>query len=188
MKGVEAPFQLLVSVVAMVMVLGLAYMVLQNATREDCNNKWEIQLRNIATALSTVIQGSAPTRMNISFDFRCGEATQYHLALVKETNPDICIRVCHQSGASGGCGILKLSVKDARGRNVSRVLSCVEGMAGYVNFGLSGSCGSGGTNITNTILVSNSSDEGYELSPPFGTLVIEKRLSSGEPVLICRVR
>ena len=180
MRGVEAPFQLVVSVIAMLMVLVLAYTVLANATREDCNRKWEIELGKLSSALSTVIHGSAPTKVSDTFDFRCGDATRYTLYLHTEKGLS-CLRICG-SEESGGCAFLELKAERVKGSEVEvigDVFSCIEGASAYINFTDDG-CPTGYENIGNELI-----QGGIELDRPFGRFVIKRLLRRGEPIAIC---
>ena len=183
MKGVEAPFQLMVSVIALLMVLALAYMVLSNAMKEDCGAKWQNELRAFASSLATAVQGSAPTKLAFRYDFRCGSATEYNLYIDQTTNATRCLRICGTS-SPGGCTIVRLKATRMAGGKVEVVGDvpvCVEGVSSYVNWGKSESCGDDGTNVTYEL-----TSKGMKLQPPFGVFIIKKLLTTGEPVVICR--
>ncbi len=180
MKGVEAPFQLVVSVIAMLMVLVLAYTVLANATKEDCNRKWEIELGKFSSALSTAIHGSAPTKVSNTFDFRCGNATRYTLYL-RTASSSTCLRVCGSSEGSG-CAFFELRAEEVRGSEsevVGDVFSCVEGASKYLDLTSDG-CPSGFENVVDEL-----QNNGVELSRPFGRFIVKRILETGEPIAIC---
>ena len=179
MRGVEAPFQLVVSVIAMLMVLLLAYTVLSNATKEDCNRKWEIELGRLSSALSTVIHGSAPTKVSNTFDFRCGDATRFTLYLHTEKGLP-CLRICG-SEEEGGCTFFELRAERVKGSEsevIGDVFSCVEGASSYLNITTEG-CPDNFQNIGEVL------QNGVELKRPFGRFVMKRLLERGEPIAIC---
>ncbi len=178
MRGVEAPFQLVVSVVAMVMVLALAYMVLQNAQVENCQQKWDVETSKIASAFSTVINGSAPTKFSVKFDFRCGESAEYELRFVRENDERKCLRVCGAVGPKG-CAMVELRVTSVRtGGTLGVSVKCVEGASSYVPT-KDGACDDG-EDVTDELF-----SGGLTLERPYGILVIRRLLGRTEPINVC---
>ncbi len=155
MRGVEAPFQLVVSVVTILFVLYLSYMVISNAIREDCSKKIDIQLRNIATTVSTAVYSSPPTKLMERFDFRCGGMVgDYYVSVKGSSNETECLRVCGYS-YSGQCVYLILEVR--RGEEVlNRSYACIEGAVPSHNITINGG------------------KDKVKVSPPYGSVEIEK--------------
>ena len=176
MRGVEAPFQLVVSVIAMLMVLLLAYSVLSNAQKEDCGRKWEIELSKFSSALSTVIHGSAPTKVTGSFDFRCGEAEEYTLELKSTDDAQLCLRICG-SAEGGGCTFFHLRTLSRKGEVLGEVFSCVEGASDYVP--VTSSCPNSFEDISESI------KNGIKLNKPFGNFLMKRNFGPEEPISIC---
>ncbi len=180
MRGVEAPFQLLVSVVGMLMVIALAYTVLSHANTQNCSRKWQAQLDNISSALSTVVEGSPPTQMIVRYDFRCGRGSKYYLRLNQYSSSTSCLRICGSSGTNG-CYVLELNVigrtKDGMGTiDVER--ACVQGAGSYLNLSNNG-CSSDETALGEL------SNGDWQAMKPFGILVIRKPLGKSG-IVFCR--
>ncbi len=99
----EAPFQIMVSVVALAAVLLLAMQVISMAQKEDCEQKWRNELQEMGYLLSRVYMGSIGTKDSTIVNLRCPGAppkAEYKLLLVKDKGV-YCEIICGVSGDEG---------------------------------------------------------------------------------------
>lgn len=99
MRGVEAPFQLLVAVFTMVMVATLAYFVLQRVQSEHCEDQWIKDVGVLALKIQSVAGGGPGTKEYARIRTRCGDAGEHVFWVVAKTGSErgdtaICRYVC----------------------------------------------------------------------------------------------
>lgn len=176
MKGVELPFQLLVSVAAMLVLFVLVSQVIEHSRQEQCDLKWDAALDDIASLISQVYHAAAPTKQTVRYDLRCGSPKKFSIKLIAQGDQKICGRVCGVI-TYRGCAYLEINVYDVRGHLVSRRYKCVEGATEDIFVG-EGTCPPG----TSPVDLSKGAD-----LKPFGSITVKKQLSNEdeEVMYIC---
>ncbi len=99
MKGVEAPFQLLIAVFTMVMVATLAYFVLQHVQTQHCEDQWIKDVGMLALKIQNVAGAGPGTKEYTRIHLRCGDAGEHVFWIVFKTGKDsgdavVCRHVC----------------------------------------------------------------------------------------------
>ncbi len=105
MRGVEAPFQLMVSVFAMMLIMIIAFQVWQQAQEKKCDDMWREQLRDFALALKHVASGAPPTQESVRLSLSCKGGEEHNIVLMESDNPNLCMQVCNV--AADRCYLLK---------------------------------------------------------------------------------
>lgn len=99
MRGVEAPFQLLIAVFTMVMVVTLAYFVLQKVQSQHCEDQWTKDVGMLALKIQSVAGGGPGTKEHTRIHLRCGDAGEHAFWIVAKTGGEkgdtvVCRHVC----------------------------------------------------------------------------------------------
>lgn len=138
-RGVEAPFQLLVSVITMVLVIAIAYQVLMHGVQQRCSEQWQRGLNGLALALSEVANSGQFTSKAVKLELACGGADSVKIYL-QERKGAYCLRACGE--AMDQCYILTLVAQKNQGGhtvNVGVVNQCVKGFSNAAYWMLSSS-------------------------------------------------
>ena len=128
-RGVEAPFQLLVSVITMVLVIAIAYEVLMHGVQQRCSEQWQRSLNSLALALSEVANSGTFTSKAVKMELACGGADEVRIYL-QQRKGAYCLRACGE--AMDQCYILTLVATKQQGAktvNVGVVNQCVKGFS-----------------------------------------------------------
>ncbi len=112
MRGVEAPFQLLIAVFTMAMVMSLAYFVLQRVQTEHCEDMWLKDMQGLALKIQSVAGAGAGTKATQRLTLRCGSSGKHVIRLRLETKSNaLCRAVC---GSDPPCVYIQHTVYSAK--------------------------------------------------------------------------
>ncbi len=115
MRGVEAPFQLLIAVFTMAMVMSLAYFVLQRVQSEHCEDMWLKDMQGLALKIQSVAGAGAGTKATQRLTLRCGSSGQHVIRLRLETeSAALCRAIC---GSDPPCVYLQHTVYSTKKPN-----------------------------------------------------------------------
>ncbi len=149
MRGVEAPFQLMVSVFAMVLIMIIAYQVLQNAQQKRCGDMWREQLRDVALVIKHVSAAAPPTQESTTFRAACAGGERHTIKLEVKKDPNFCMIICNS--AVDQCYILRDAVKRTVGGKeqlVASIAVCADiSPVAYYELGKRGSCPAGAEEV-----------------------------------------
>jgi len=99
---VEAPIELLVSVIILAMSLALAFSVINSSNESQCIAQMRSDVRALESAMVDVAIGSPPTTREVSFAMRtCGTKKVEGLRFVKYKSVDFCKADC--ASYANGC-------------------------------------------------------------------------------------
>lgn len=143
MRGVEAPFQLLISVFTMVLVVAIAFHVLGTVSRERCAQQWDDGFSNLAVSIVRIGGSEYPSRDSLELGLKCGDSAD-HVIEIREETGALCSRICGE--LSDTCYILIHVVRDVRGRVIHSQPTCIKDLSplgySYLKRGV-GSCPQG---------------------------------------------
>lgn len=98
---VDAPIELVIAIIILVMSMGLAFFVIQQTETGKCINELKTQTQQLQQAILDVGLGSTGTQKTVRFYMpRCGDKTIEAVQFVKFTSPEFCRRC---PGAYNGC-------------------------------------------------------------------------------------
>ena len=203
-RGVEAPFQLLVSVITMVLVIAIAYQVLMHGVQQRCSEQWQRSLNGLALALSEVANSGQFTSKAVKLELACGGADSVKIYL-QQRQGAYCLRACGE--AMDQCYILTLVAQKTQGGrtvNVGVVNQCIKGFSNAAYWMLSSSKGSCPPMSTSGITLepfftgstgSDHKDPGVygegvygEISPVPPTVVLYIYRGGPQKINVCRVK
>lgn len=131
MRGVEAPFQLLVSVFTMVLVVAIAFHVLSTVSKERCAQQWDHSFSSLASTIVRVSMSDYPTVASTELHLKCGGSARHFVELREESGP-LCSRVCGEF--SDVCYVLVHTVKDVKGEVIYSRPICVRNLSPYLYY------------------------------------------------------
>lgn len=98
---VDAPIELVIAIIILVMSMGLAFFVINSTNEGKCVNELKSQVQQLQQAILDVGLGSTGTQKTVRFYMpRCGDKTVEAVQFVKFTTPEFCRRC---PGAYNGC-------------------------------------------------------------------------------------
>ncbi|MBI4360563.1 hypothetical protein HY572_02195 [Candidatus Micrarchaeota archaeon] len=98
---VDAPIELVIAIIILVMSMGLAFFVINSTNEGKCINELKSQTQQLQQAILDVGLGSTGTQKTVRFYMpRCGDKTVEAVQFVKFTSPQFCKRC---PGAYNGC-------------------------------------------------------------------------------------
>lgn len=130
-RAVEAPFQLLVSVFTMVMVVSIAFYVLKMVGSENCAKRWTQSTEDLASAIVRVGMSEPPTTSSARLVIHCGNSGKHEYQFVQLSGGD-CTRVCGE--VSDTCYGIQHQIYDVRGELLRTDRICLRGMSPYMYF------------------------------------------------------
>ncbi len=128
MRGVEAVFQLLISVFTMALVVAIAFRVLGQTSSKHCEQVWDQDLSNLAAAISRAAISEPPTVSVVNLTLRCGESRE-HTFQIKEEEKALCARDCGEYMPS--CYVIVHSVTDRTGNTIYSGSACIRSLSPY---------------------------------------------------------
>jgi len=148
-KGVEAPFQLLVSVFAMILVVAIAFRVLNIVSNERCDQRWEQSLSALSSAISSAAMAEPPTTEVVNLQLKCGDDFKHEI-FVDQAEKSRCARLCGEYVST--CYILVHNVYNRHNELIAQQFSCIRHLSPYLYALLKsgkGNCGSDYTDFFN---------------------------------------
>lgn len=147
MKGVEAPFQLLISVFTMILVVAIAFHVLNSVSKERCVQQWDQGIADLATTIVRVAMSEPPTTASTELRFKCGDSAKHKIEIMAESGAR-CSKICGEIADS--CYVLLHTVYNNRGDVIYSKPTCLRNMSPYLYYLVQsgvGSCPSGYTSF-----------------------------------------
>lgn len=129
MRGVEAPFQLLVSVFTMVLVVAIAFHVLNTVSTQRCNQMWDQSVTALANAISRTAMSEPPTTDVVTLRLRCGDAVGHMFYVISEEKSR-CAKVCGEYTPQ--CYILVHQAYNRKNEIISTNMSCIKNFSPYL--------------------------------------------------------
>ncbi|HID09230.1 TPA: hypothetical protein EYP13_03295 [Candidatus Micrarchaeota archaeon] len=131
MRGGEAPFQLLVSVFTMALVVAIAFHVLGTVSKERCAQQWDQGMAALASTIVRVGRSDYPTRGSVELRLKCGDSASHILEIREEKGPR-CSRLCGE--VSDTCYVLLHTVLNPRKEVVYSKPVCIRKMSPYLYY------------------------------------------------------
>jgi len=128
-RGVEAPFQLLISVFTMILVVAIAFHVLNTVSSQRCDQMWDQSVSSLANAISRAAMSEPPTTDVVTLQLRCGDAVA-HEFYVMEQEKSQCAQICGEYAAQ--CYVLVHQAFDRKNEVISTNLHCLRGFSPYL--------------------------------------------------------
>jgi len=130
-RGVEAPFQLLISVFTMALVVAIAFHVLNTVSKERCAQQWDQGMSSLASTILQVAMSEYPSTASVELRLKCGDSAK-HLIGIQERSGHICSRICGE--VSDTCYVLLHTVKNTRDTVIYSKPQCIKNMSPYLYY------------------------------------------------------
>jgi len=128
MRGVEAPFQLLVSVFTMILVVAIAFHVLRSVSTEHCEEQWRQSTADLAQAIVRAAMSEPPTTSSARLVLHCGSSGK-HVFTFQELTGARCTHICQE--VSDKCYVIYHQIYDVRGEPLYQAYTCLRNMSPY---------------------------------------------------------